>query len=446
MSHYRKRIVNHTFVLTFILSLLLLLPFACKKFEPERIIEVETVLVTDVDYRSCTAQGSIIDVGENGITQHGFCWSTAQNPTVNDSKHELGPRNSTGNFSGNLTDLIPDRTYYIRAFAQSHDEGFYGGQKSFVTLAVREPTVITTAIHNITQTTAQCGGEVIDDGGEEIKIRGVCWSTVPNPTIADSFTDNGLGLGLFVGDLTGLDPGTTYYVRAYATNTIGTSYGEELSFDTEWPQSGTFNDPREGGKEYNWVRMGEQIWMADNLAYLPEVSSGISSTTNPIYYVYDYLGTNVNDAKASDNYKTYGVLYNWPAAIEACPEGWHLPSDDEWKQLEMFLGMSQEDADNTGFRGTNMGSQMSQYSFIWDDGALENDPAFGSTEFVALPGGYLSYVYAQFRTEGSDGYWWTITEFDTNNSWRRSINYDNTGVHRDNIYKANGLSVRCVRD
>ena len=445
MSYFNKFISSQSVIKAISFSFLFIMLFACKKFEPKRIVRIETVSVAKIAYSSCTALGSIIDVGENGITQHGFCWSTSQNPTLADSKKELGPISSPGEYSASLTELSPGTKYYIKAFARSHDEEYYGDQKSFVTLAPGEPTVITTAVHNITQNSAQCGGEVIDDGGAELKMKGACWSTVTEPTIADNCTEDGAGMGLFVSDLTGLEPGTTYYVRAYATNTIGTSYGEEISFDTELPESGVFNDPRDD-REYNWVRMGEQIWMRENLAYLPEVSTGITSIANPCYYVYDYGGSNVTEAKATDNYKTYGVLYNWPAAAEACPNGWHLPSDDEWKQLEMFLGMSEDDVNNTGFRGPDIGSQMSQYSFLWDDGALENDPAFGSTEFVALPGGYLSYLYFQFRTVGSDGYWWSMTEFDTNNSWRRSINYDNTGVQRDDIYKANGLSVRCVRD
>jgi uncharacterized protein (TIGR02145 family) len=108
--------------------------------------------------------------------------------------------------------------------------------------------------------------------------------------------------------------------------------------------------------------------------------------------------------------------------------------------------MSEDDAGDTGFRGTDIGSQMSQYSFIWEDGALENDPAFGSTEFVALPGGYLYFVYAQFRNLESDGYWWSNSSFDTDNSWIRSINYDNCGVYRDLGLQSNAYSIRCVRD
>ena len=428
------------------LPTLIFLLFACEKFEPKRIVKIITGSITNVDYASCTAQGSILDIGDNGVTQHGFCWSNSQNPTLADNRKELGPKSSAGNFSCILTELSPNSTYYIKAFAQSHDEVFYGDQMSFVTLALREPTVITTAVHNVTQNSAQCGGEVIDDGGAEIIMRGVCWSTITEPTIADSFTDDGAGIGLFVGDLTGLNPGTTYFVRAYATNTIATSYGEEISFETEWEQSGIFNDPREGGHEYNWVRIGEQIWMAENLVYLPEVSSGISSSTNPIYYVYDYYGSSVIEAKPTDNYKTYGVLYNWPAAIEACPDGWHLPSDDEWKHLEMFFGMNQEEADGTGFRGTDIGSQMARYSFLWEDGALENNPSFGSSGFTALPGGQIHWSYASHVDEGMEGYWWSNSSYETDMSWGRSINYDNSGVHRDYNRRSAGYSVRCVRD
>ena len=116
--------------------------------------------------------------------------------------------------------------------------------------------------------------------------------------------------------------------------------------------SGTFIDSRDGN-EYNWVQIGDQIWMAENLKYLPSVvGSGTGSETTPYYYVYGYNGTNVADAKATDNYATYGVLYNWTAAMDGeassttnpsgiqgvCPAGWHLPSDAEWTELTDYLG------------------------------------------------------------------------------------------------------------
>ena len=455
MSYYRKQILSHTYVLIFILYFLLLLFFACEKFEPKRIVKVETVSITNIEYRSCTAQGNIIDVGENGITQHGFCWSKSQDPTLADNKKELGPKSSPGEYSDFLTELSPNTTYYIKAFARSHDEEFYGDQKSFVTLSLREPTVITTAVHNITQNSAQCGGEVLDDGGAEIIMRGVCWSTITEPTIADSFTEDGIGTGSFISNMTGLTPGTIYYVRAYATNSAGTGYGQEEDFETEWGQSGIFNDPREGGHEYQWVRIGDQIWMAENLAYLPSLQPFEHSITEPHYNVYGYYGGIVSEAKATDNYNNYGVMYNWPAAMVACPDGWHLPSDDEWKQLEMSVGMSQEEADIWGIdgRGTNEGSKLSGNSSLWYSGSggdLVNNPDFGSSGFTALPGGRCDEEYdVYFFLISSNGYYWTSTERPGyyEFAWNRHISALSTNIGRfDNWLKHSGFSVRCVKD
>jgi hypothetical protein len=106
--------------------------------------------------------------------------------------------------------------------------------------------------------------------------------------------------------------------------------------------SGTFIDSRDN-HEYQWVKIGNQIWMAENLAYLPSVNHIKPDSTNlPHYYIYGYDGTNVNEAKSTPNYAVYGVLYDWEAALNASPVGWHLPSDAEWKQLEIDLGITTE--------------------------------------------------------------------------------------------------------
>jgi len=114
---------------------------------------------------------------------------------------------------------------------------------------------------------------------------------------------------------------------------------------------------------YPTVQIGSQCWMAKNLAYLPDVVPGATgSTTSPYYYVHSYDGTDVAVAKATSNYSTYGVLYNFPAALSACPTGWHLPSDVEWMQMEQALGMCSGTSSGcsgaTGYRGTNQGSQI----------------------------------------------------------------------------------------
>ena len=123
-----------------------------------------------------------------------------------------------------------------------------------------------------------------------------------------------------------------------------------FSCKKENQDEGAFTDTRDGNT-YSTVKLGNQIWMAENLAYLPEVSpSSLGAVNNndyadPFYYVYGYEGSDVGQAKSNVNYGKYGVLYNWQAAIDACPAGWHLPTDADWKELEMFLGMSQSDTE-----------------------------------------------------------------------------------------------------
>ena len=215
-------------ILLFIFSLL----FACKKFEPIRTVKVKTDSVTNVSYTTCTAHGTILEKGEIGIDQHGFCFSTQQKPTIEDNNTQLGSINSTGNFSGSLTGLSTGTTYYMRAYAQNEDGVSYGEQLSFTTLTLRLPTLTTTTISNITENSVQSGGNITDDGGAAVTARGVSWSTSQNPTIANDTTLNGSGIGNFISLLSELTQNTTYYVRAYAINSVDTAYGNEVSFTT----------------------------------------------------------------------------------------------------------------------------------------------------------------------------------------------------------------------
>ncbi len=220
-----------------------------------------------------------------------------------------------------------------------------------------------------------------------------------------------------------------------------------------------FTDERDDN-HYNAVKIGNQVWMAENLKYLPEVSpSSDGSETEAYYYVYGYNGTDVSAVKATTNYQTYGVLYNWTAAMAGenssnatpsgvqgvCPVGWHLPSDAEWKELEMALGMSQADAYATGWRGTDQGSQLAGNADLWADGALETNPAFGSSGFTALPGGFR-YLDDSFDNVGGGGIWWSATQNNSSYAWCRYLNYSNSNVFRFSYDKSSGFSVRCVRD
>lgn len=194
---------------------------------------------------------------------------------------------------------------------------------------------------------------------------------------------------------------------------------------------------------YKVVKIGTQWWMAENLAYLPVVSPpSLGSDTIAFYYVYDYTGTDTLAAKATENYNTYGVLYNWPAAKASCPAGWHLPSDAEWKQLEISLGMKQQQADTIGWRGTDQGKKMKS-TFGWNSAGNGTN----SSGFTALPSGYR-YSSGLFMHLGNDGCWWTSTDFSTNEPWYHFITFWKNQIHRNHNYnfRKYAWAVRCVKD
>ncbi|MFC2122053.1 fibrobacter succinogenes major paralogous domain-containing protein, partial [Bacteroidota bacterium] len=177
---------------------------------------------------------------------------------------------------------------------------------------------------------------------------------------------------------------------------------------------------------YEYVEIGTQTWMAENLAYLPSVSdSDVGSTDEPYYYVFDYEGTNITEAKATDNYDTYGVLFNWEAAKSACPERWHLSSDEEWKTLEIYLGMNSSDADDNGWErdSGNVGIKLKSTSG-WDDyGSGDN-----SSGFAALPGGgRYTMTWGNF---GNYAHFWSSTEKRYPYAWCRYLNSYFDGVGR----------------
>jgi hypothetical protein len=182
---------------------------------------------------SATCGGTITTDGGSSITAKGVCWSASSStPTIANSKTNEGT--GLSQFTSNLTGLSSGTTYYVRSYATNSLGTVYSSTQNFTTLPPTLPTGLTTKpITNITQTSSNSGGDVTDDGGAVILSKGVCWSNTTNlPTINNSKTSDGSNIGAFNSALTGLLPNTTYYVRSYARNSVGTSYGNVLTFST----------------------------------------------------------------------------------------------------------------------------------------------------------------------------------------------------------------------
>ena len=206
------------------------------------------------------------------------------------------------------------------------------------------------------------------------------------------------------------------------------------------------------GNHYEVVKIGDQIWMAENLktteynngTAIPLVTDNTEweNLTTPGYCWFN------NDEATYGN--TYGALYNWYTVETGnlCPTGWHVPTDDEWKELEVTLGMSQSEADKDGTwsRGTNEGSKLAGNAVLWTDGALESDTEFDISGFAAIPGG-SRHNNGSFTDFGQAVYFWSATEKNgTSYAWFRAMYYDFTNVYRGNTIEQYGMYVRCVKD
>ena len=199
---------------------------------PGYLASVTTSNVTNITHNSATCGGTVDDyVLAWPITARGVCWSTSSNPTISDNHTTDGSGNGT--FTSSITGLNPNTTYHVRAYATNATGTAYGADKTFTTqVLVVLPTVTTTSASTISYNQIVCGGNVTSDGNGTVTERGVCWSTIPSPTVSGNHISNGTGTGTFNVTISGLNQNTTYYYRAYATNSAGTAYGSEMTVTT----------------------------------------------------------------------------------------------------------------------------------------------------------------------------------------------------------------------
>ena len=398
---------------------------------------LSTSTITQITETSAVAGGNVTGDGNASVTERGVVYSTNQNPTTADTKVAAG--SGMGSFTCNLTDLQPNTTYYVRAYATNEKGTAYGEEVSFTTNKnIVLPSITTNVITQITETSAVAGGNVTSDGNASVTERGVVYSTNPNPVITNLYNTIkpcGSGTGSFTCDLTNLQPNTTYYVRAYATNSMGTAYGEEVSFTTEEEET-VVSDPTGAENGYGYVDLGLSVkWATCNVgASSPEEYGDYFAwgETEPksIYdwSTYKYCnGSNLTLTKYNTN-SSYGIVDNKTqlelsddAAYMNWGGAWRMPTDAEMTELrEQCTWKWTSQNGMNGYRVTSNSN--------------------GNSIFLPAAG----YRYeSSLRYAGSDGdYWSSSLDTDYSNVW--FVLFSSDYVYRRRTDRCWGKSVRPV--
>jgi uncharacterized protein (TIGR02145 family) len=399
-------------------------------FTTPNIPTVTTSAMTSITPTTASGGGEVTLDGGAIVTESGICWSTSTDPTIALTT-KIASSSGIGIFYSNITGLNASTTYYVRAYATNSVGTSYGANVTFITSIAVIPTVKTTDLTAITLNTATSGGEVTANGGAAITARGVCWGTTTTPTVAGSKTIDGTGISIFTSGITSLLANTTYYLRAYATNSAGTAYGNEEIFRTA---HSTLTDVE--GNIYYAVGIGTQVWMRENLKTTKYRDANfIVNVTDNTAWGQLITGAYCWYSNDITNKTVHGALYNWYTITDSrglCPTGWHVPTDAEWTTMVTFLG------------GNTSGGKLKETGIIhWSS---PNTGATNETGFTALPGGSRNYAGAFATDIGNNGYWWNSTESSTTNANSEIMYYYNSNVSSSAPLKGGGYSIRCVKD
>jgi len=335
---------------------------------------IETNNVTNIKNTSAKSGGVISNENNETILSCGVCWNTLENPTISNSFTVENLQ--TGSFESYLTGLQPNTTYYLRAYITGVEITTYGEQLSFTTTNASLPSISTLGITDVTNTSATCSAEVTDQGGGTVTTSGVCWSTSENPTITDNYTRDGSNSGVFYTEMTDLSESTTYYVRAYAVNETGTSYGEQIEFffygngtlllkdfEDQDIYSGGWTTKQVIG-DFNW-----EISYWDNFAQISNYNG--TNNNSEVWYISPLIETGIS------SYLSFKSAYYYSGApmevkYSTNYDGGSNPNNSTW---------------------TDFNPTLSSGSWVWTDS--------GSLALPANTSIYIAFVYKGTDTDGS---------------------------------------------
>ena len=459
---------------------------------------ITTTIASNITDSSAVCGGNVTSNGGAAIIARGVCWDTSHNPTTSNS--HTNDSTGVGTFISNITGLLPNTTYHVRAYATNTAGTAYGAEMTFTTMASL-PIVTTTTVSNISNTDAISGGNVISDGGSAIIARGVCWGTSHNPTIIDNHTTDSNGTGNFTSNISGLATNTTYYVRAYATNTAGTSYGTEVSFTTtiayfsvssnthivfspgnlQWSATGGGSTPTThtvagGGTAAGTWRFAPNQWDVIGVANClisPSYSGwidlfgwGTSGYDNKHPYmtsdtVSDYPNHSIS--KSSYDWGYYNTIYNPKTATTDTHGIWYVPSNSEWNYIlntrnttsgiryaQAFVNgvpgliLLPDNWDTTAFTLSNTNNINATYSnnII----SLANWILLENNGCVFLPAAGVRHV-SSIQYVGSSGAYWTGSFYSSGNYMRQAymLSFSQTLSLSYYGYLNDAYSVRLVK-
>jgi uncharacterized protein (TIGR02145 family) len=381
---------------------------------------VDTDSISSVTGTAAVFHAKVTSDGGEAVTAQWFRYGTSAASLV-DSAAVAGTATP---FTASVSTLTAGTTYYVAGFARNAKGTTPGDTLSFTTWAA--PTVDTDTASSVTATAATLNA-TFTNGGSAVTATGFKYATnaaLTSPTdVAGSGTSSP-----FTKALTGLTHSTQYWAVGYATNSVGTSYGDTITFTTSASAFTCGTTVSYDGHNYTTVSIGSQCWFKENLrndnyrdgtaipGHLDDTAwSNETSGAQTIY-----------NADSVANFATYGRLYNWYAVTDAaglCPTGWHVPSDAEWSTLGSGLG-------------EGPGTEMKAASPLWN--------GTNTSGFSALPSGYRN-TNGVFNDQGSYGFWWSSSHNGTYPSYL-VLSSGDANITRYNFDARRGFSVRCVQD